>query len=208
MANITAENTAAFIEYGGDWSDDSDDIRRATAPNSTLTLRFTGTALWAFGEFDGSVDVGVILWFNTIDRSNFSLCTLQCQLDGRICPNTTFQPSNVPDRPFLSIQNLVYAPHVLSFGYTGGAFGVSRLVWYDPNASTNEGSLMDPLADPAVYVGGRWNEQYYEIDGLNVRFQYYFSDGVAYLAADFLLSYSETRNASAYITFIFEGQIY
>ncbi|KAG8723475.1 hypothetical protein FRC09_003189, partial [Ceratobasidium sp. 395] len=135
MANITAENTAAFIEYGGDWNDDSDDIRMATAPNSTLTLRFTGTALWAFGEFDGSVD---------------------CQLDGRVCPTTTFQPSKALDRPFLALQNLVYGPHVLWFGYTGGAFG---------------GPLMDPLADLAVYVCGRWNEQYYEIDGLNVRFR-------------------------------------
>ncbi|KAG8723470.1 hypothetical protein FRC09_003184 [Ceratobasidium sp. 395] len=61
MANITAENTAAFIEYDGDWSDDSDGIRRATVSNSSLTLNFTGTALWAFGgpEMNPLTDSGI-----------------------------------------------------------------------------------------------------------------------------------------------------
>ncbi|KAG8703385.1 hypothetical protein FRC09_004193, partial [Ceratobasidium sp. 395] len=169
MANITAENTAAFIEYDGDWNGDSEYVRRATVSNSSLTLNFTGTALWAFGEFEGNVDVGVVLWSSMIDLHNLPFYTLQCQLDGRICPATTFQPSNAPDQSFLTLQNLAYGPHVLCFRYTSGTFGVSRLIWYNPNS---RGPEMNPLStDSGIYVGGSWYERLHEVDTVQWMFR-------------------------------------
>ncbi|KAG8699134.1 hypothetical protein FRC09_006822 [Ceratobasidium sp. 395] len=171
MADITAENTAEFIDYSlGNWNNTRDDIRRAIAPGDlTSTLRFTGTALWAVEEFDGEAN------------------TLQRQIDDSACPAPALQPSSNLNQPFLALKNLVYDPQVLKLGYMGGAFGVSRLVWHNPNVfrfSNVEGPMPNASTDPAVSVGSFWDDENYP---------------------DLGMTFHLTTEPAASITFIFEG---
>ncbi|KAG8731430.1 hypothetical protein FRC10_001728, partial [Ceratobasidium sp. 414] len=117
MTNITANNTAAFISYGGPWDDSSDDTRATSTAGSTFSLEFSGTDFSAFGIFNPPND-------------NFTYL-----VDGQPPSgiNVT-QPSQALDQPFLILRNLTKGPHSIALNLKTGNLSLSRLMWYDPQA--------------------------------------------------------------------------
>ncbi|KAG8791884.1 hypothetical protein FRC12_007872 [Ceratobasidium sp. 428] len=120
MADITADNTAAFISYSGEWDDSDETTRRTNTAGATLSLEFSGTALSVYGEY------------NPDDSGNF---TYQLFDEQELSNNTAIiQAANAADRPFLAFHNLAKQPHTLTLSLVNGSLGVNRLVWFDPQA--------------------------------------------------------------------------
>ncbi|KAG8715254.1 hypothetical protein FRC08_010784 [Ceratobasidium sp. 394] len=141
MTSITANNTAAFISYSGEWDDIRDEIRTTSIPGSTMTLEFSGTTLSAFGVFNPPND---IFTYSVDDQSPVK------------STNATIQS---PDEPFLQLHDLAKGHHSITFNLTNGTLGLSRLVWYDPQASAVEGSPIDPSNNSAVHTtDGQWGQ--------------------------------------------------
>ncbi|KAG9077089.1 hypothetical protein FRC06_009103, partial [Ceratobasidium sp. 370] len=142
MASVIANNTAAFILYGGNWNDSSDEIRTTSTLGSNMFLEFDGTTLSAFGKFDPR-------------SANFmSLVDGQPRV-GNI--TLIIQPS-VPTQPFLEIQNLSEGHHNITLSLINGVLGLTQIVWYNPQASAVEGSPIGLTDNPsAVQTSGQWD---------------------------------------------------
>ncbi|KAG9077973.1 hypothetical protein FRC06_008611, partial [Ceratobasidium sp. 370] len=142
MASIIANNTAAFILYGGNWNDSSDEIRTTGTIGSNMFLEFDGTTLSAFGTFDSQ-------------SANFTSLVDGQPRVGNI--TSTIQPS-LPTQPFLVFQNLSEGHHNIMLNLTTGALGLTQIVWYNPQASAVEGSLIGLTDNPsAVQLDGQWD---------------------------------------------------
>ncbi|KAG9076838.1 hypothetical protein FRC06_009251 [Ceratobasidium sp. 370] len=159
MANITADNTAAFISYGGEWDDSSEEIRITGTAGSTAYLEFDGTTLSAFGVFNPPND-------------SFTYLVDGLPPSGSI--NTIIQPSQSPDQPFLEFRNLAKGHHSITFNLTSGSLGLSHLMWFDPQASTVEGSPIDLFNDSAaVQLDGQWDSFNQSVTNSTSRLQDY-----------------------------------
>ncbi|QRV85194.1 F-box-like protein [Ceratobasidium sp. AG-Ba] len=131
MAFISANSADAIIAYDGTWDDRAPNARYAGAPWSSATLVFNGTSFKAYGLFNST---------NAI---------YTCNVDGEQRDSTTasFQPSSDVNQPFLEITNLNSNTHTVTLNITGGALGLSRMEWYNAQASNNSGSAIRGSTD-------------------------------------------------------------
>ncbi|KAG8734061.1 hypothetical protein FRC10_011978 [Ceratobasidium sp. 414] len=132
MANILANHTAAFIFYGGEWNDTSDEIRTTNTVGSTMFLEFSGTNFSAFGL------TGLCARFRKFNPPNVNATSNFGH--SHISPpsgdvNAPVQSPQTPGQPFLALQNLAKGYHNITLNLTHGTLGLSRLMWFDPEAS-------------------------------------------------------------------------
>lgn len=136
MAFISTSSADAMIAYGGTWDDRAPNARYAGAPWSSATLVFNGTTFKAYGLFNST---------NAI---------YTCNVDGELRDATTapFQLSSDLNQPFLEISNLNSNTHTVTLNITGGALGLSRMEWYNAQASNSSGPVIHGSTDS----GGSW----------------------------------------------------
>ncbi|KAG8783145.1 hypothetical protein FRC12_020055 [Ceratobasidium sp. 428] len=168
MANISVSSADAVIAYGGTWDDRAPNARYAGAPWSSATVVFNGTTFRSYGLFNST---------NAI---------YACTVDGEQRDSTTapFQLSSDVNQPFLEISNLNDNTHTVTLNITGGALGLSRMEWYNAQASNYSGSIIHGSTDST----GSWNALTAQ-DGTQLKHP----------------RYSTTSTASASIVFSFQG---
>ncbi|KAG8722740.1 hypothetical protein FRC09_005802, partial [Ceratobasidium sp. 395] len=153
MANISVSSADAVIAYGGTWDDRAPNARYAGAPWSSATVVFNGTTFRAYGLFN-STNVRSLYIVMTIHQHVFK-AIYACTVDGEQRDSTTapFQLSSDVNQPFLEISNLNDNTHTVTLNITGGALGLSRMEWYNAQASNYSGSIIHGSTDST----GSWN---------------------------------------------------
>ncbi|QRV90323.1 hypothetical protein RhiJN_18341 [Ceratobasidium sp. AG-Ba] len=143
MAYISANSADAIINYGSDWDDGDPAVRSANKRGSTATLRFRGSALYAFGNYDNNTSA------------------LGLKIDDEKVTNATLRSaSTAANQSFLTISGLgAEDDHVFELTLRRGTLALSRLVWFDPQASSQLSAHVE-----GIFQGG-WSTSAIQSDG-------------------------------------------